>query len=94
MLPAPMAEKDPIRKLLAGIAPAPFIWAPKGHVVIMQEKVQDAGADLGEVLAWVERHGGQLDRTIPVASTRRGVSSVPKPTGKHYYVVPQDALGS
>lgn len=94
MLPASMAKNDPIRKLLAGIEPAPFIWAPKGHLVIMQEKVQEAGADLDAVLAWVEEHGGQLDRTIPVASTRRGVSSVPKPKGKHYYVVPQDALGS
>ncbi|MDX6704960.1 MAG: hypothetical protein QOI48_806 [Solirubrobacteraceae bacterium] len=94
MLPAPMADNDSIRKLLAGIDPAPFIWAPKGHVVIMQEKVEEAGADLDDVLAWVEEHGGELDRTMPVANTRRGVTSVPKPKGKHYYVVPQDALGS
>lgn len=89
-----MDEQDPIRKLLAGVAPAPFVWAPKGHVVIMQDKVEEAGGDLDEVLAWVEEHGGQLDRTIPVASTRRGVSAVPKPKGRQYYVVPQDALGS
>ncbi|HEX8159986.1 MAG TPA: hypothetical protein VF526_21615 [Solirubrobacteraceae bacterium] len=89
-----MADTDPIRTLLAGISPAPFIWAPKGHVVIMQEKVEEAGADLDEVLAWVEEHGGQIDRTMPVANTRRGVTSVPKPKGKNYYVVPQDALGS
>lgn len=94
MLPAPMAAEDPIRKLLADIDPAPFIWAPKGHVVIMQEKVEEAGADLDEVLAWVHEHGGEVDRTMPVANTRRGVTSVPKPKGKPYYVVPQDALGS
>jgi hypothetical protein len=94
MLPAPMAKNDPIRKLLAGIEPAPFIWAPKGHVVIMQEKVQEAGGDLNAVLAWVMEHGGDIDRTMPVANTRRGVTSVPKPKGKQYYVVPQDALGA
>jgi hypothetical protein len=94
MLPAAMATDDPIRTLLAGIDPAPFIWAPKGNVVIMQEKVAEAGADLDEVLAWVHEHGGELDRTMPVANTRRGVSAVPKPQGKPYYVVPQEALGS
>jgi len=94
MLRALMATNDPIRELLADIAPAPFIWAPKDHIVIMQDKVEQAGADLDKVLAWVEQHGGQLDRTMPVANTRRGVTSVPKPQGKQYYVVPQNALVS
>jgi hypothetical protein len=85
---------DPIRTLLAGIAPAPFIWAPKGHLVIMQSAVEDAGGDPDEVLAWVEARGGELDRTLPVVATRRGVSGVPKPVGKRYYVVPEDALAS
>jgi hypothetical protein len=83
---------DPIRTLLAGIDPAPFIWAPKGHVVIMEATVEEAGGDPDEVLAWVEAHGGQLDRTLPVVATRRGVTSIPKPVGKRYYVVPEDAL--
>ena len=83
---------DPIRTLLAGIDPAPFIWAPKGHVVIMESAVAEAGGDPDAVLAWVEAHGGQLDRTLPVVATRRGVTSIPKPVGKRYYVVPEDAL--
>jgi len=87
-----MATEDPIRKLLAGIPPQPFIWAPKGHVVIMEDKIVDAGADLAEVLAWVEAVGGQEDRTIPVAGTRRGTTAVPKPVGRRYYVVPEAAL--
>jgi hypothetical protein len=87
-----MATKDPIRKLLAGIPPQPFIWAPKGNVVIMEDKVVEAGANLDEVLAWVEAAGGQLDRTIPVAGTHRGTSAVPKPVGRRYYVVPEAAL--
>jgi hypothetical protein len=89
-----MATKDPIRKLLAGITPQPFIWAPKGNVVIMQDKVVEAGADLAEVRAWVEAAGGQEDRTIPVAGTHRGTSAVPKPVGRRYYVVPEAALSS
>ena len=83
---------DPIRTLLAGIEPAPFIWAPKGHLVILQSAVEEAGGDPDEVLAWVEEHGGQLDRTLPVVATRRGVTSIPKPVGKKYYVVPEEAL--
>ena len=83
---------DEIRTLLAGIDPAPFIWVPKGNVVIMQGPVEDAGADLDAVTAWVEANGGELTRTLPVVATRRGVTSIPKPVGKKYYVVPEAAL--
>lgn len=85
---------DEIRKLLAGLTPAPFIWAPEGHVVIVQSHVEEAGGDVDQVLAWVEAQGGMLDRTLPVASTRRGTSAVPKPVGKKYFVVPEAALSS
>ena len=83
---------DPIRSLLAGIPPQPFIWAEKDCVVIMEDKVVEAGADLDEVRAWVESVGGHEDRTIPIAGTRRGTSAVPKPVGRRYYVVPEAAL--
>lgn len=83
---------DEIRALLAEVKPTPFIWAPKGHLVIMLTDVQEAGGDPDEVLAWVEANGGELDRTLPVVATRRGVTSVPKPVGKKYYVVPESAL--
>lgn len=83
---------DSIRALLASIDPTPFIWVPKGNIVIMQAAVEDAGGDPDEVTAWVESHGGELDRTLPVVATRRGVTSVPKPVGKKYYVVPESAL--
>jgi hypothetical protein len=83
---------DDIRTLLAGIDPTPFIWAPQGNVVIMQTAVEQAGADLDEVLTWVHANGGELDRTLPVVATRRGVTSIPKPVGKKYYVVPEAAL--
>jgi hypothetical protein len=89
-----MAPDDSIRTLLAGIPPQPFIWAEKGCVVIMEDKVVDAGADLDAVREWVESVGGHEDRTIPVAGTRRGTSAVPKPVGRRYYVVPESALGS
>lgn len=87
-----MASDDPIRALLADIPPQPFIWAEKGCVVMTEDKVVEAGADLGEVLGWVESVGGHEDRTIPVAATRRGTSAVPKPVGRRCYVVPEDAL--
>jgi hypothetical protein len=83
---------EKIRKLLAGLTPAPFIWSPEGHVVIVQTHVEDAGANVDEVLAWVEANGGHIDRTLPVTATRRGVTAIPKPVGKKYYVVPEKAL--
>lgn len=85
-------DDDPIRKLLAGIDPTPFIWVPPGNVVIMQTAVEEAGADVDAVTTWVRAQGGELDRTLPVVATRRGVTSVPKPVGKKYYVVPETAL--
>ena len=83
---------DSIRKLLASLTPAPFIWSPPGTVVIMDNHVQEAGGDSEAVGAWVEEHGGEIDRTLPVVATRRGVTSVPKPVGKRYYVVPESLL--
>ncbi|CAN5164192.1 hypothetical protein BH20ACT16_BH20ACT16_05520 [soil metagenome] len=87
-----MASDDSIRSLLAAIPPQPFIWCDKGCVVIMEDKIIDAGGDLAAVLAWVESVGGHEDRTIPVAGTRRGTTAVPKPVGRRYYVVPELAL--
>lgn len=85
---------EKIRELLAGLTPAPFIWAPNGHLVLVQTHVEDAGGDIGEVLAWVEARGGYLDRTLPVVSTPRGVTGIPKPVGKKYFVVPVQALAA
>lgn len=87
-----MASDDPIRDLLASIPPQRFIWAEKGCVVLMEDKIIESGADLTEVLAWVESVGGHEDRTMPIANTRRGTSAVPKPVGRRYYVVPEVAL--
>ena len=87
-----MGSDAPTRELLAGISPQPFLWVEKGCVPIMEDKVVEAGGDLDEVLAWVESVGGHVDRTIPVAATRRGTSAVPKPVGRRYYVVPEAAL--
>ncbi|MDX6678071.1 MAG: hypothetical protein QOE31_2123, partial [Solirubrobacteraceae bacterium] len=64
---------DPIRTLLTSLTPAPFIWSPKGTVVIMDEHVQEAGGDSDAVGEWVEAHGGDIDRTLPVVATRRNV---------------------
>src|ERR1044072_1290468 len=87
-----MTDDHPIRMLLAGLTPAPFIWSRPGTVVIMDNHVVEAGGDSEAVGEWVEAHGGEIDRTLPVVATRRGVTSIPKPVGKRYYVVPQSLL--
>jgi hypothetical protein len=87
-----MSDDDAIRNLLSDLPTAPFIWSPPGTVIIMEEKVVEAGGDPDAVAAWVESHGGDLDRTLPVVATRRGVTAVPKPKGKRYYVVPENEL--
>lgn len=83
---------DSIRKLLTTLTPAPFIWSKPGTVVIMDNHVQEAGGDSEAVGAWVEARGGEIDRTLPIVATRRGVTAIPKPVGKRYYVVPETAL--
>jgi hypothetical protein len=85
-------DDEEIRTLLSNLHTAPFIWSPQGTVIIMEEKVVEAGADPDTVAGWVEAHGGDLDRTLPVVATRRGVTGIPKPKGKRYYVVPQKEL--
>lgn len=87
-----MSDDDPIRALLASLEPQPFIWSRPGTVVVLDSHVVAAGGDSDEVGAWVEAHGGEIDRTLPVVATRRGVSGVPKPVGRRYYVVPESAL--
>jgi hypothetical protein len=87
-----MSDDEPIRNLLSDLPTAPFIWSPQGTVIIMEEKVVEAGGDPDAVAAWVTAHGGDLDRTMPVVATRRGVTAVPKPKGKRYYVVPEKEL--
>ncbi|MDP2711607.1 MAG: hypothetical protein Q8O56_10345 [Solirubrobacteraceae bacterium] len=87
-----MSDDDAIRTLLAGLPTAPFIWSPEGTVIVMEEKVVEAGGDPDAVAAWVQANGGDLDRTLPVVATRRGVTAIPKPKGKRYYVVPETAL--
>ncbi len=87
-----MSDDDEIRKLLSDLPTAPFIWSPPGTVIIMEEKVVEAEGDTDAVAAWVEAHGGDLDRTLPVEATRRGVTAIPKPKGKRYYVVPEKEL--
>jgi hypothetical protein len=84
-------KEDPIRKLLAGLAPTPFLGNPAGTVAIMQDKVVDAGGDPDEVLAWVRKHGGYPDKSFAV-SARMGPSLRPKTPSKVYYVVPEEAL--
>ena len=83
---------DSIRTLLASLTPAPFIWSPKGTVVIMDEHVKEAGGDSDAVGDWVKAHGGDIDRTLPVVATKRNVTAIPKPVGKRYYVVPETEL--
>ena len=84
---------DQIRTLLSSLTPAPFIWSRPGTVVLMDNHVQEAGGDSQAVGDWVESNGGEIDRTLPVVATRRGVTAIPKPVGKRYYVVPTTLLG-
>lgn len=81
---------DPIRELLAGIAPQPF-WAPKGQTVILEERVIEAGGDRDAVERWVEAHGGRLDRTVPVGH-RSVLSRQVVPDVQRFFLVPDEAL--
>jgi len=84
-------KDDPIRPLLAGIAPTLFLGNPAGTVAIMEDRVVEAGGDPDEVLAWVREHGGYPDKTFSVTN-RHALSPRPRAQSKPYYVVPEDAL--
>jgi hypothetical protein len=83
--------KDPIRKLLAGVAPSMFLGNPAGTVAIMEERIIAAGGDRDAVLAWVREHDGYPDRTLSVAK-HHGLSPLRDPPKKAFYVVPEAAL--
>ena len=93
LAPVPETKNDPIRRLLAGCAPALFLGNPAGTVAIMQSKVVDAGGDPDEVLGWVREHGGYPDRSWATSTRRgRGPTLKPREASKPYYVIPEDAL--
>jgi len=83
---------DPIRDLLAALPPQPF-WAPKGQTVILKDAVVEAGGDPDAVEAWVEAHGGRLDRTVPVGH-RSVLSRLAVPDVQYFYVMPDEALAA
>ena len=83
---------DPIRELLAAIPPQPF-WAPKGQTVILKDAVIEAGGDPDAIEAWVEAHGGRLDRTVPVG-LRSVLSRQVVPDVQYFYLVPDEALAA
>ena len=85
-----VSNDDQIRKLLASIPPQPF-WAPQGQSAILEEEVIEAGGDPDAVLAWVEAHGGRLDRTVP-KMYRSVISREPTPDPQRFYLVPDEAL--
>jgi hypothetical protein len=84
--------KDPIRKLLAGVAPTMFLGNPAGTIAIMEERVVEAGGDPEEVLAWVREHGGYPDKTFSVVK-RHALSPKNNPPSKLFYVIPEGELG-
>ena len=64
-----MSDDDTIRNLLSDLPTAPFIWSPPGTVIIMEEKVVEAGGDPDAVAAWVESHGAPTSRRLPSRAT-------------------------
>lgn len=86
-----VAEQDPIRKLLNGVAPSMFLGNPPGTVAFLEERIVDRGGDPAEVRAWVEGHGGYHDKTFSIVGAR-AQDRYHGPVGKLYFVVPEDAL--
>jgi hypothetical protein len=84
-------KTDPIRKLLAGLAPAMFLGNPPGTVAIWQTKVIESGGDPDAVLAWVREQGGYRDKSFPPAN-RRGRALRDHEDTRRYYVIPESAL--
>jgi hypothetical protein len=80
---------DDIRDLLASLPHEEAIPRPPGSVAVLRARVEDAGADLEAVDAWVARHGGRQGRTKPaqVRSRRAGRMTTDPVAAQAYYLV-------
>jgi hypothetical protein len=87
---------DPIRELLARLDRASFIPTPPGMVAIQRARVEQEGAEMDAVTAWVEAAGGQLIHPPPMTSRglRPGRMIPRQVPGEPYYLVPAAALES
>jgi hypothetical protein len=85
---------DDIRVLLASLPHEEAIPRPPGSVAVLRARVEDAGADLEAVDAWVAQHGGRQGRTKPaqVRSRRAGRIAVDPVAAQAYYLVRADDL--
>jgi hypothetical protein len=86
---------DPIRDLLLSVGPMGMHPGPPGTRAFLRAKVEEAGGDHDNVLAWVEAHGGGYYRTPDIESKALGRRRVLAPDaipGVYYYAVPVAAL--
>jgi hypothetical protein len=84
---------DPIRNLLAGIDISSLVRTRPGCVAILRSRVEAAGGNHDAVLAWVEDHGGYLDRTKPITRKSLGPRYGEQIPGEDFYAVPREAIG-
>ena len=86
-------EDDAIKSLVTRLARA----HPSGGTVIERAAIMAAGADSGEVMAWVLAHGGKPEAAVET-STRHGLhgsrlhDSGSEPRSASRFVLPAGAL--
>lgn len=86
--------KDDIRALLASVQPSAFLDRTPGTVSILRSRVEEAGGDPTAVAAWVEAHGGRVDKKLPYRRQGKGSRYGFKVSeAEQFYVVPAEALG-
>jgi len=87
-------QPDAIREMLAGLRQASMMRKPPGTVTILRTRIQEAGADLGEVERWIREHSGELRVAPSVRSRglRPGRAIAPESGPTPYYVIPKTAL--
>jgi hypothetical protein len=83
-------DEDPIRTLVARLARADR----KGGLVIERAAILASGADLTEVMRWIDAHAGRPEATAE-ASPSGGLYGArdAAPSAPRRYVLPAEALG-
>jgi len=86
--------EDPIRALLSRLPKSSMLPRPAGAVAITRSRVVEAGGDPDTVAAWIESHGGSVQRTRPIKSRglRPGRYVAREVPAEAFYVVPRDEL--
>jgi hypothetical protein len=87
-------QDDAIRAMLGTIEISSFVPTRPGCVALLRSRIENTGADIEAIEAYLARHGGAKGRTRPIKRRSLGPHYGEMIPGEDYYEVPRSALPS